>query len=379
MKKKLKALNSWLHLWLGLISGVIVFIVSITGCIYVFQAEILNTIEPWRFVEAQDEAYVPPSVLVDTATAHMPGKTPSGLTYEDETGAAAVGFYYQDGGKLNFGVVFMNPYTGEFLHKKESVLGEEFDFFRFIIDGHRTLWLPDPVGKYVVGIGTLIFVILLFTGLVLWWPRNWKKKSRDKSFKIRWSAKWKRLNYDLHNVPGFYVLFLGLIIAVTGLVWSFEWVDNGLYYLASGGESKDAHAHPHSNPEFAHLAENDSIPAIDRAFYKTMEDYPNPKRIYMSPTMNEPDDAIEIVMHKYQGRFYHHDEYYYDQYTLELLDVERFDQASFADKMDHLYYDVHTGMVWGLPGKILAFFASLVCASLPVTGFFVWWNKRRKK
>ncbi len=379
MKKKLKAIASWLHLWLGLASGIVVFIVSITGCIYVFQAEIMNVLEPWRFVEARDQAYVPPSVLVDTASDHMPGKTPSGLTYEDETGAAAVGFYYTENEELNFGVVFMNPYTGEFLHKKESVLQGEFDFFQFIIDGHQSLWLPDPAGRLVVGIGTLIFVVLLISGLILWWPKNWNSRSRQKSFKIKWSARWKRFNYDLHNVPGFYALIVALILACTGLVWSFEWFDNGLYYLASGGETKQEHMHPHSDPGNAHIVKTDSILAIDRAFYKTLEQYPNPKRIYMTPTLEEADDAIEIVMYKYKGKFYHHDEYYYDQHTLELLDVERFSEAGLADQMDHLYYDIHTGIVWGLPGKILAFIVSLISASLPVTGFFVWFNKRKKK
>ncbi|SMO86783.1 PepSY-associated TM helix domain-containing protein [Gracilimonas mengyeensis] len=374
--KKWKSIVRWLHLWLGLASGIIVFIVSITGCIYVFQAEIMNAMEPWRFVEPQDQAFVPPSVLVDTAKTYLPGKTPSGLTYEDETGAAAVGFYYTENGVRDFAVAFMNPYTGEFLHKKESVIHGDFDFFQFIIQGHRYLWLPESIGKPVVGIGTLIFVILLFTGLILWWPRKWNARGRERSFKIRWSAKFKRFNYDLHNVPGFYVTVLAFIIACTGLVWSFQWFDNGLYYLASGGETKQEHSHPHSNPDNANLAASDSIPAIDRAFYKTLQDYPEPKRIYMSPRVSEADDAIEVVAFKYQGKFYHHDEYYYDQYTLELLDVERFSQATLADQLDHLYYDIHTGMVWGLPGKILAFLASLVCASLPVTGFFVWYNKR---
>ncbi|WP_234569943.1 PepSY-associated TM helix domain-containing protein [Rhodohalobacter sp. 614A] len=379
MNKTFKAVVNWLHLWLGLASGIVVFIVSITGCIYVFQAEIMNSLEPWRFVEAQNQQYVPPSVLVDTASVHMPGKTPSGLTYEDETGAAAVGFYYTREDQLDFAVVFMNPYTGEFLHKNESILDGDFDFFEFIIEGHRYLWLPQSIGKMVVGIGTLIFIVLLITGLVLWWPKKWNASGRQKSFKIRWSAKWKRFNYDLHNVPGFYALILSLILAVTGLVWSFEWFNNGLYYLASGGDSKQEHVHPHSNPDNAGLAETDSIPAIDQAFYKTLELYPDPKRIYMSPTLQEADDAIEIVMYKYKGKFYHHDEYYYDQHTLELLDVERFSEAGLADQMDHLYYDIHTGIVWGLPGKILAFIVSLVCASLPVTGFFVWYNKRKRK
>jgi uncharacterized iron-regulated membrane protein len=41
-------------------------------------------------------------------------------------------------------------------------------------------------------------------------------------------------------------------------------------------------------------------------------------------------------------------------------------------------YDIHTGAILGLPGKFLAFFASLICASLPVTGVYVWWGRKNK-
>lgn len=62
-----KRINHWLHLWLGLSSGIIVCIISITGALYVFHKEIKDYIEDWRFVEVQDKNFVPPSALIDTA------------------------------------------------------------------------------------------------------------------------------------------------------------------------------------------------------------------------------------------------------------------------------------------------------------------------
>ena len=40
--------------------------------------------------------------------------------------------------------------------------------------------------------------------------------------------------------------------------------------------------------------------------------------------------------------------------------------------------DIHTGRIYGWPTQIFAFFASLACASLPITGFLIWWGKRNK-
>ena len=83
------------------------------------------------------------------------------------------------------------------------------------------------------------------------------------------------------------------------------------------------------------------------------------------------------------GTYWKMDYRYFDQYTLKELSVNniygRFKDAKGADKLLRLNYDIHTGGIWGLPGKILAFLLSLVAASLPVTGFLMWWGKRNKQ
>ncbi|GAA5025001.1 sulfite reductase [Marivirga lumbricoides] len=380
-KSGIRRLNDWLHLWLGLGSGLIVFIVSLTGCIYVFQQEIKDALEPWRFVEVQDKAFVPPSQILDTAQTYMPDSKPTGLTYSNKEGAAAVGFSSFTDGKRSFTAVFLNPYTGEFLKKQQSIGGDEFDFFRFIVDGHRALWLPYNIGRPIVGVGTLVFVVLLITGLIMWWPKNLKKSNINKSFKIKWNGTFKRVNYDLHNVLGFYSLVLAFVIAVTGLVWSFEWFEDSLYYVTSAGEEKPGHHHPHSDTSQAGLLANDSIPVLDRAWYKTLAHESDAQGFYMTPIIEDEDDAIEIIAYQNHGSWYNHTTYYYDQYTLERFRVQGddFKEADFADQLSMMNYDIHIGAVLGFPGKLLAFFISLICASLPVTGFLVWLNKKKRK
>ncbi|WP_205500631.1 PepSY-associated TM helix domain-containing protein [Rufibacter psychrotolerans] len=376
----LRRVNDWLHLWLGLVSGIVVFIVSITGSFYAFQQEIKDALEPWRFVEAQDKAFVPPSRLLDTAMAYMPGVKPTGLTYSNREGAAAVGFSSFANGERSFTAVFMDPYTGKFLQKQQSIGQGEFDFFRFIIDGHRALWLPYNIGRPIVGVCTLIFLVLLVTGLVMWWPKRWNKSNRDKSFKIKWSGSFKRVNYDLHNVLGFYSLLLALALGVTGLVWSFKWFEDGLYYVTSGGQEKPGHHHPHSDTTQAALLANNTVSPLDQAWYKTRAVEPNAQGFYMTPILEDKEDALEVIAYQDHGSWYNRNEYYYDQYTLELFRVQgdRYEEAGFADKLSLLNYDIHVGAVWGLPGKVLAFCISLICASLPITGFLVWWNKKKK-
>jgi uncharacterized iron-regulated membrane protein len=82
------------------------------------------------------------------------------------------------------------------------------------------------------------------------------------------------------------------------------------------------------------------------------------------------------------GTYWKLDYRYFDQYTLKELPVDhiygRITEADAADKLLRMNYDIHTGAILGLPGKMLAFFASLICASLPVTGFYIWLGRRKK-
>ncbi|MGO3164632.1 MAG: PepSY domain-containing protein, partial [Sphingobacteriaceae bacterium] len=90
---------------------------------------------------------------------------------------------------------------------------------------------------------------------------------------------------------------------------------------------------------------------------------------------------IDITVYHQQGSWYDHSEYFYDRYTLEPLQMENssFKESNLATRLSMMNYDIHVGAVGGLPGKVFAFLVSLVCASLPISGFLLWWQKGKKK
>jgi uncharacterized iron-regulated membrane protein len=47
-------------------------------------------------------------------------------------------------------------------------------------------------------------------------------------------------------------------------------------------------------------------------------------------------------------------------------------------KVRRAVYPIHTGSFGGVFTKIIALLVSLFAASLPVTGFLVWWGRRKK-
>jgi uncharacterized iron-regulated membrane protein len=210
--------------------------------------------------------------------------------------------------------------------------------------------------------------------------RNWSKANRDKSFKIKWRARFKRLNYDLHNVLGFYMLLILLAIAVTGLVWSYGWFARSLYWVTSGGKPYPEYRAAISDTTKTGIIKPTSIDSL-----WLLHTHSN-RQLGSSVSFPGDDkkDIIEIRINYQPGSFYRQDIFDYDQHTLQPVKgsgmfVGRYTDASVGDRIGRMNYDIHVGQIGGLPTKILAFFASLICASLPVTGFYIWWGKKKRK
>ncbi|MCE7053970.1 PepSY domain-containing protein [Algoriphagus sp. AGSA1] len=367
-----KKIINKLHLWLGLSSGLVVFIVAVTGCIYAFQAEIKDLTYPFLFVEPQQKAVLLPSEISEIAQEAFPeGHLHAVLYPTKEKSAQAIFFSYGEGHD-HYQIAYINPYSGEVLELRD----EYADFFRFILDGHFYLWLPPEIGQPVVASFTLVFLFMVISGLILWWPK--KKKNLKQSLKIKWSARWRRKNYDLHQVMGFYVLTFALVFAITGLVWGFIWFRDGLYFVASGGEKFVEYYDPVSDSTESYQGE---IPALDAVWMKMNAEYPNAEWIEVHPPEFE-GAAIAANANPDASTYWKTDYKYFDQNTLEELPVEhfynRFEEATVAQKIMRMNYDVHVGAIAGLPGKILAFFLSAIIASLPITGFLIWWGRRNK-
>ncbi len=122
--------------------------------------------------------------------------------------------------------VYVDQYTGEIKGKYERA-----PFFTTMFRLHR--WLLDsmkPDARYLLGqndcgYATLMFVFVLISGIVIWWPRT--KKVLKNSLKIVINKGWRRFCYDLHVAGGMYTLIFLLAMALTGLTWSFSWYRTG--------------------------------------------------------------------------------------------------------------------------------------------------------
>ncbi len=370
MSTRFKKLVRQVHLWLGLFSGIVVFILGITGCIYAFSDEIKQVVYADRlFIEPESTPKLPLSVLLAKAQEtvgaehkilraqifNIPNRTYMFRAIKVNKEAYSYWNYYD-----YYDLVYINPYSGKVVEKVNA----KYEFFTVVLALHMNLLLGKVIGHFIVRWSVVCFVILLISGLILWWPKKWSRKQVKKSFAIKWGAKFKRLNYDLHNVTGFYAFTVLLVIAATGLMMSFELTTDPQKSVVSDTTLL-------ANPK---LAANPT----DRIFNQAFASSPQSAYYYYNiPLVNT--GTVNVSAYESTGNFYQRVVNKYDQFSGKLLHPGKpFNELNTASQIRTINYDLHTGGALGITGKIIAFIASLIAATLPITGLIIWLGKSKK-
>lgn len=229
------------------------------------------------------------------------------------------------------------------------------------------------IGQPVIGWGTFIFVIMLITGIILWWPKN--KAARKQRVWFQWKAttQWKRKNYDLHNILGFYIASIAIIIAFTGMVWAFTWFQAIVYVAGSGTTTP-----PDVKTATSKVVKGNTDAAIDSVYMVTKSKYPAASAYSISKPADSTG-AVNVYVQVVDGAYYINHSLQFDQYTGKLLLERKHDEKNFGEKLITANYDIHVGAILGIPGKIIAFIACFICGMLPVTGFLIWYGRNFKK
>jgi uncharacterized iron-regulated membrane protein len=415
-----------IHLYLSLVSGLVIAVVCFTGAVLVFEKELEQGLHPERYYVAQPapgtprlsveqmvaavkaqapkgkvagvKLYADPLRTAEISLAGGPGG-PGGKEGRGEGGARANGGGEHraggeaaarggeqgsrsgqgegaKGGKGEKGgkgggeggrgpQYFVNPYTG-------AVVGPYVyrdSFFFTMMALHRGM-VGGPVGKLIVGVSTLMFLFIIATGIVLWWPAT--GKILRQRLTVKWDASFKRLNHDLHIVLGFYSALFLFIFAFTGLAWSFEWFNNGIFAV-TGSDPKGPEA-----PKSEVLVAGQKL-GFDQAYSVARQQVPGA----LSYAISLPKDSAEAVRvmttsanAAYEGAT---DELYLDQYTGKPLGQLAFQDRNLGQRVRRTFKPVHTGAIYGTPSKIVALIVCVLGVTFPVTGVIMWLNRLKKE
>lgn len=358
--KNIKKILHQIHLWGGLGSGIIVFIVSITGALYAFQEE-FDDLTKANFLYVQDlgnHQRLAPSVLLANFKKAYPKEKVSQLrlkTFPVNSVAMVI--------TQKRKAIAINPFTGN-IHGEKRM---DRDFMMVVVQLHINL-LMGEIGEEIIKWNTLIFFMMLLSGFYLWFPS--KRNQLKSAFKMKWNSTTKRINYDLHNVWGFYFLWLLLPITLTGLFWVFESVPEAIYKLNGVPMTYKKKV----NSIYAN--NNQSIASLDSLF-GIAASYGD----YLSANIQVPKDSIGtyrfVMRYPYQW-VRKQNTFVFDQHSGKLLNQDLYKNYALADKIRMSNFDLHTGRMFGLWGKLLAFLAGFFGASLPITGFYIWLGRKNK-
>lgn len=370
-----------LHRWIGLTSGLVVFIVGLTGAVYVWEAELFA-------LTHRDLVYVAPGTtrasadaVVAAARAALPPERPViRLTWHADPRRAVVAMAQQlvPGAPTYFhefawyDEVYVDPYTARVI----GVIDRKHEWIYITRMIHTNLLLATR-GTWIVGTATLVFAVTVVMGIVLWWPRTravWRTRLVP-----RLTGPWKRSTFDAHNILGFYGALGMLLLALTGPVWTWKWYEGAIAWMLTG--TGRVTAPPVPTPERNTSALRTPAP-LETALASVRARIPDGRR-YMIDLPGGKFGALTVgVVYDHGSAWEEYDRYYFNPSSATLTGDERFDEKNLGLRWRNSNYGIHTATLFGWPMQVAGSLLCLLVASLPVTGVMIWfprWRRRRER
>jgi|SRR5690554_951397 len=360
-----------IHLWLGLISGIVLFIVCLSGTVLTFKDEInlLFTKSNYRVEISEQSKKLNAEQLIAASLNKIDGKA-SFISIPARPESTYVLNIKNEKNNKRGTNYYINPYTAELIGDGKGAL---YSFFMTTFKIHRWLLLDISIGRPIVGVATIIFTLMLISGMVIWFPK--KIKHYKQGLKIKTKAKFKRINRDLHNTLGFYAFFLMLIMALSGLFWSFEWYRDGASKLLGTEVFSRKKLSLNSSKSIKH-SNQISIAKVIQAADNKLE-YKGNYKI----TLPKTETDVYTISKSKVGFFAFSgiDLLVIDQYSGDIVYESIFSQKPFNEQLVASIKALHMGYIFSTATKILYFISCLIATSLPISGTIIWINKLKKK
>lgn len=391
-----------IHLWLSVPFGILITLICFSGAALVFEKEVMELCHrELYFVKKVEAAPLPMEQLMTKVAATLPDSVSvTGVNISSDSERA----YQVTLSKPRRASMYVDQYTGEIMGKYERA-----PFFNFMFRMHR--WLLDSMkqdggifwGKMIVGTSTLMFVFVLISGIVVWWPRT--RKALKNSLKIVANKGWRRFWYDLHVAGGMYALVFLLAMALTGLTWSFQWYRTGFYKTfgvevqpgmghgnaaanatAKGGKREESPEGRSGRPGNRGEKPEGRGEHSESREGRKRSPYTNWQQVYEQLAEANPDyklisvsDGSASVALPRFGNQRGTDRYKFNPRNGKITETTLYKDLDNSGKIRGWIYSVHVGSWGGMLTRILTFIAALVGASLPLTGYYLWIRRLMKR
>ncbi len=361
----IKKILFWLHLILGCSAALFIFVMSITGVGLTYERQLIKAAERADYVKPVPQSQTTLSLdEITSIVKTLPSKKVPSITISNEVGAPVV---IKEGRKT---LAYLNPYTGSKM--AEPGKGTKI-FLKKLRAFHRWLTLAgkfSETGRWVNGIANLFFFILLVTGLYLWLPKCFKARAFKQ--KLTLSARHstvKARDYQWHNVFGFYMAPILIVVIGTAFFFSFKWPGEMLKSNLSTESSVITKAQPLPERELQAVLSQQVLLTNVKA------EFPNWQTIRLSAPKQNNDRQTYQVDQGNGGEPQKRLTVVVDSLTGKIIEQQAFEQLSAYRKARSYIRFLHTGEVFGVVGQTLAGIASLLACLLVYTGVMLSWRR----
>lgn len=350
------------HFYAGLCVAPFLVVIAASGALLIFRSELERILYPNILLAKPAETRALFETQLASARSFGPEKTiVEGFSADIDPVRATTVFLRSESGRHQ--TVYVDPYRGK-------VLGDESEtrFFDTVMRLHRQL-LVGSNGSIIKELVTCWTIVLLLSGAYLWWPRKgWQIRG---VFLPRVRVSGRMLTRDVHALSGFYAWCVALTIACTGLPFTTYWGSG--FRLAENLETSLGTRKPPPRPPSSRSATEaadasaDEIVAIARqlapgASYTVFFPRDRQGTVRVSPHWRTGPNSSRVL--------------FLDRATGEVI-ADRSDRPTgFMEWWMSWDYPLHVGSVFGMPSKLVWLAACLALMVLPITGAWMWWQRR---
>ncbi len=340
-----------LHRWVGLAVGVVLFVIAVSGTTLVFENAIDRALNPTLWNVAATGPILALDTLVSRVERSAPGRSAGSMSLSSQAGRAWTA-------NVSGLTIFFSPYTGAITGSR-TPQESQASFARRLHVLHVELF-AGPIGRSIVGAVSGIALLLVISGMTLWW--------RDKLLRVQTRASWKRINFDLHHAAGILASLVLIVITASGLVVHYDGLSKAIQSLDAAPtppppKQPDLATPASAKPSFEAIATTarHALPGADVMFIAL-----GTKSAPATVAMRFPEDRTP------GGR----SRVFINRYTNMLLGVTSTRDAHIGTRLDNLKRSLHTGDILGPVTRAVWFMATLFLTAQIVTGTLMWWNAR---
>ena len=362
-----------LHLWLGLISGLVVVVLCLSGAMVAFFEEaIIIANREHLYVEKQDKPRASIEAIRENYERQYPNETLFVINSYREENRAYDFFSAVQTDEDTFGgykMVYANPYTGEIIHVDRGTL----EFIVVLLNVHTSLLLGEA-GHWIIKGTTIVFLLQLIGGIILWWPTS--LNAARSAFSLKLPASTKRLNYDMHRVLGFYASWVLLVVVTTGIFMAFRGVRDPITDVLGGksaliGTEPPASVYQSNRATVTYQAIANRLYEDDLSIQQVC--FLIPEHDTTTVIKGRTNTQVAFLTFEVGQRFQ------FDKYTGQRSEGRNEYYRARNDAILAGSLLIHMGLWGGVPTKLLALLVGLFGASLPVTGFLIWRNRIKSR